>query len=154
MILVCGLPGAGKTTHGKALEEELSAVRFAPDEWMAALAIDVFDERARALIEQLQWRLCERLLTLGLIVIVEWGTWARAERDALRVRARGLGASVELHYLFAPEHVLFERIRRRGMEQPQIARGDLARWAKQFEIPSEEEKRLYDKVIEIRGEGV
>ena len=153
LILVCGLPGAGKTTHGKRLEEELPAVRFAPDEWMAALAIDLYDERARAHIEQLQWSLCERLLTLGLIVIVEWGTWARAERDALRQRARELGAGVELHSLLASEDVLFERIRRRGMEEPPIAREDLARWAKQFEIPSEEEKRLYDKVIEIYGQG-
>jgi predicted kinase len=152
LILVCGLPGAGKTTHACALETELRAVRFAPDEWMSALAIDIYDEPARAKIEQLQWSLCERLLAFGLTVIVEWGTWARSERDALRLRARELGAAVELHYLFAPEDVLWERIRKRGVENPPFKREALSRWLNQFEIPSREEKSLYDKVEVIDGE--
>jgi predicted kinase len=152
LILVCGLPGAGKTTHAKALESQFHAVRFAPDEWMSALAVNIYDESARSRIEQLQWSLCERLLTLGLSVIIEWGTWAQSERDTLRRRARELGASVELHYLFAPEEVLFERIRRRGLETPPIDREALAQWCKQFEVPSVEEKVLYDAVKEIDGE--
>jgi predicted kinase len=151
LILVCGLPGAGKTTHARALEDKLHAVRFSPDEWMSALAIDLYDEPARSRIEQLQWSFCERLLTLGLAVIVEWGTWSRAERDALRDRAHELGAAAELHYLFAPEEVLFERVRNRGMENPPIERESLARWFRQFEAPSREEKELYDRVEEIEG---
>jgi predicted kinase len=149
LILVCGLPGAGKTTHARAIERQSRAVRFAPDEWMSALNLDIYDESARSRIEQLQWSLCERLLTLGLTVIIEWGTWARSERDALRQRARALGATVELHYLFAPEQVLFERIRRRGVESPPIEREDLSRWCKQFEVPSREENALYDKIEEV-----
>jgi len=152
LILVCGLPGAGKTTHAKALERQLHAVRFSPDEWMSALAVDIYDEAARSKIEQLQWSLCERLLTLGLSVIVEWGTWAQSERNTLRQRARELGAAVELHYLFAPEDVLFERIRRRGVESPPIDREDLSRWCKQFEVPSREENALYDKIEEVDSE--
>ncbi len=151
LILVCGLPGAGKTTHAKALERRLHAVRFSPDEWMSALAVDIYDEAARTRIEQLQWSLCERLLTLGLSVIVEWGTWAQSERNTLRQRARELGAAVELHYLFAPEEVLFERIQRRGLENPPIDREALAHWCRQFEVPSREEKALYDTVKEIDG---
>ena len=38
LIIVCGLPGSGKTTLAKALESSLVAVRFSPDEWMDALA--------------------------------------------------------------------------------------------------------------------
>ena len=62
------------------------------------------------------------LLTLGLTVIIEWGTWARSERDRLRLGARSLGAAVELHRLSAPIDVLFKRIQRRGMENPPIER--------------------------------
>ena len=61
----------------------------------------------------------QQLFVLGLAVIIEWGTWGRSERDALRIRARELGAAVELHYLAASVGVLYKRIQRRGMETRQ-----------------------------------
>lgn len=54
LIIVCGLPGSGKTTHAKALEETLGAVRLCPDEWMQALSLGLQDEDKRAQIEALQ----------------------------------------------------------------------------------------------------
>ena len=91
LVVVCGLPGAGNTTLGWRLEVEHAAVRLCPDEWMAALDVDVFDERTRTLVEQLQWQLAQRLLQLGQLIVIEWGTWARDERDALRTGAPRLG---------------------------------------------------------------
>jgi len=44
LIIVCGLPGAGKTTLAKSLEESLRAIRFSADEWMEALSLDLYDE--------------------------------------------------------------------------------------------------------------
>jgi len=126
LIFICGLPGSGKTTVARALQKQFDAIRFCPDEWMQALSLDIYDER-RAKIEALQWELARGLLH-GLIVVVEWGTWGRPERDALRVGARELGAAVELHYVHAFEEVLFERIHRRGMENPPITKDDLSRW--------------------------
>ena len=84
LIIVCGLPGSGKTTHAKQVEAKLGAVRFSPDEWMNALEIDLYDSQMREQIEALQWTFAQHLLKLGQTVIIEWGTWARAERDALR----------------------------------------------------------------------
>ena len=99
LVVVCGLPGSGKTMLAERLEAEYGAVRFCPDEWMHALGIDLFDERKRHELEQLQWRLTQRLLELGQAVVLEWGTWRRGERDALREGARALGAAVELRFL-------------------------------------------------------
>src|SRR5947209_16784718 len=142
LIIVCGLPGSGKTTLARALEHRLGAVRFSPDEWMDALALDLYDEEKRAKVEALQWRLAQELLALGLAVIIEWGTWGRSERDALRLGARALGAAVELHYLSAPVDVLFDRIQRRGMEKPRIERDQLLRWVEMFQAPTPEEIAL------------
>ncbi len=143
LIIVCGLPGSGKTTLAKRLQEKLRAIRLAPDEWMDALAINLWDEASRAKIEALQWQLAQELLALGHVVIIEWGTWGRSERDVLREGARKLGASVELHYLAATPEVLFERIQRRGMENPPITYEDVLGWSEVFETPTREELDLF-----------
>jgi predicted kinase len=144
LIIVCGLPGAGKTTLAKKLEHNLRAVRFCPDEWMQQLAIDLWDEGRRAKIEAFQWELGQQLLALGQTIIIEWGTWGRTERDALRIAARSLGAVVELRYVSAPVQILFERIQRRGMEVPPISLEQIQQWAKVFNVPTAEEMALYD----------
>ena len=147
LIIVCGLPGSGKTTLAKAIEGRLGAVRFSPDEWMADLSLDLYDEERRGKVEKLQWRLGQQLLALGQIVIIEWGTWGRSERDALRSGARALGAAAELHYVSAPEDVLLERIQGRRMESPPIERDMLRRWSEIFQAPTPEEMDLYDKPL-------
>jgi predicted kinase len=73
LIIVCGLPGSGKTTHAKLLEARLVAIRFSPDEWMDALSLDLYDKARRAKIEALRWKLGQELLALGLTVIIESG---------------------------------------------------------------------------------
>ncbi|MFQ5968562.1 MAG: AAA family ATPase [Acidimicrobiia bacterium] len=135
LIIVCGLPGAGKTTHGKTLAAELDAIRFSPDEWMKSLGIDLWDETARARIEAVQWELAQDLMRLGQTAIIEWGTWAKDKRDTLREAARKLGASVELHYLEQPIDVLWQRIDSRSAESPPVKRSDLEIWAENFEPP-------------------
>lgn len=147
LIIVCGLPGSGKTTLAKALENKLRAIRFCPDEWMEALSLDIYDEERRAKIEALQWKLAQEILALGLTAIIEWGTWGRSERDALRIGARSLGAAVELHYLSASLNVLIERVQRRGMENPPIEPDAIARWFEMFQAPTPEEMALFDKPL-------
>ena len=97
LITICGLPGSGKTTHAKALESSLSAVRFCADDWMNALSLNLWDESARGKIEAHQWMVAQRLIAIGQTVLIERGTWGRAERDALREGGRALCANVELH---------------------------------------------------------
>lgn len=74
LIIVCGLPGSGKTTLSKMLERRLRAVRLCPDEWLDALSISLYREDMRGKVEALQWKLAQDLLVLGLTVIIEWGT--------------------------------------------------------------------------------
>jgi predicted kinase len=147
LIIVCGLPGSGKTTLARALEGKLRAVRLSPDDWMDALSLSLYDEEKRGKIEALQWKFGQELLALGLTVIIEWGTWGRSERDALRLGARALGAAVELHYLSAPADVLFDRIQRRNVENPPMERDDLTQWLEMFQTPTPEEMALFDEPV-------
>lgn len=149
LIIICGLPGSGKTTLAQALESKLGAFRLSADDWMEAISINLWDEAARAKIEALQWKLAQQLLAHGLKVVIEWGTWGRSERDALRFGARALGAAVELHYLTAPLDVLFDRVQRRKLEDPPIKREELARWSEILQEPTAEEMALYDKPLYV-----
>ena len=116
LILICGLPGSGKTTLAKELAPTVPAVRLCPDEWKHDLGIDYYDERRRVQLEDRLWRLGQELLTLGQSVILENGFWAREERDELRLSARELGVAVELHHLEAPVEELWRRLQLRNDE--------------------------------------
>ena len=74
LVVVCGLPGSGKTTHAKGLEQELNLIRFCPDEWLEALSLDLYDEARRGKIEALQLQVAQRLLQRGVSAIIEWDT--------------------------------------------------------------------------------
>ncbi len=110
LILICGLPGSGKTTLARQLAPVVPAVRLCPDEWKHDLGIDYYDEDGRVRLEKRLWRLGEELLGVGQSVILENGFWAREERDELRLGARSLGAAVELHYLDAPVEELWRAL--------------------------------------------
>lgn len=126
----------------------MPACRMCPDDWMMASGIDLWDEAARAKIEAFQMTLSLELLRSGRNVVVEWGTWAREERDALRDAARAIGARVELHYLTAAADELWRRIVERDREgrfaSRPIARHDLDEWIQIYQPPSADELATYD----------
>jgi predicted kinase len=149
LVLICGLPGSGKTTLAKRLEAERSALRLCPDEWIAPLLKDLGDtaelHRLRDPIEALQWDIARRALALGIDVILEWGFWGREERRYYRAEADALGHAVELHYLDLPLDELWARLSKRNANLPQgtfpVSREQLEMFDGWFERPSAEELR-------------
>ena len=111
---------------------------------MTALGISVWDAPMRERVEALQWSVAKELQLIGNTVIIEWGTWARSVRDALRLQAHELGAAVQLLYLDVPNDELWRRIQERAMEDPPIQRSDIDGWRRHFEAPDEQELGLYD----------
>ena len=96
LFLICGLPGAGKTTLAKQIERTRPALRLSPDEWIEPLLADVSDkvelDRLRSPVESVQWEATTKVLALGVDVILEWGFWSREERRHYREQAEALGA--------------------------------------------------------------
>lgn len=144
---MCGLPCAGKTTLAKQIERERSAVRLTPDEWLVGLlGNDIPFPQLVALrdpIEALLWELAERLLGLGVDVVVDFGVWSRSERDEFRARAARLGARSELHFLDVPLDVLLARLAVRNATLPPgtfpIEAEKVALWSTWFERPAADE---------------
>lgn len=149
LVLMCGLPGSGKTTLARRLEDEMPAVRLSPDEWMGTLALDLFNSSKRRRVERLQLVLARRLLQLGQSVILEAGFWARRERDVLRVSARAVGVGVELRYCDVPLDELVRRLAERNRQQrPDTVPITVSQlemwWDHSFQKPTPEEQALFD----------
>jgi predicted kinase len=151
LVLLCGLPASGKTTLARELADTYGAVRLSADEWKLALGIDPFDDDARIRLEAQLNALAMRLLELGTSVILEWGFWARVERDEKREAARSVGAAVELRFLDAPYDELVRRVEERTASGGiPITADHMERYRAVFEPPTDEELALYDPPLEER----
>jgi predicted kinase len=151
LILICGLPASGKSTLARRLASALPAIRLDKDEWTNALGADVWDDGFRTRLEDQLWILSQELLARGQSVILEWGHWARVERDEKRLGARRLGVGVELYYLDVPLEELTERAERRTASgewaAAPITRTHLEEWEMSFQPPDEEEMLLFDRPV-------
>ena len=151
LVLICGLPASGKSTLARQLAPAMSAIRLDKDEWATRLGHDVWDDEFRVRLEGQLWALTQDLLARGQSVILEWGHWARVERDEKRLGARALGVGVELHYLDAPLEELIERAERRTTSGEWTAspmtRAHFEEWATVFQPPDEKEMLLFDKPV-------
>ena len=118
LYLMVGLPCSGKTTKAKELENDLLALRLTPDEWHVNLfGHDVHDpehDKRHGLIEDMLWQIAARALSLGTNIILDFGFWAKEERDDFRSRARKLGARSEIVFMDVDEEELMKRVRIRN----------------------------------------
>src|SRR5579862_3161578 len=157
LVLICGLPGAGKTTFAKRLASERQALRMCPDDWIEQILAHPEDtterDRLRDPVENLQWDLTLEYLTLGLTVILENGFWAEEERSLYAIGALEVGASIEFYFLEAPYELLWERIEKRNQELGAgpwvMSREDLDSAWSIFQPPASEEMEFYDNAAVI-----
>ena len=145
--LMVGLPCSGKTTLAKQLEQERSALRLTPDEWQIGLfgqdAEEPEHDARHSLIEAMLWTIASRVLELGTNVILDFGFWAREEREDYRLRAKRLGASSEVHFLDVPEEELLRRLAVRNSQPSQetfhIFEESMKPWIAFFQRPTSDE---------------
>ena len=145
--LMVGLPCSGKTTLAQKLEQELPALRLNLDEWHIRLfgqdAEEPEHDARHRLIEAMLWNIASRVLELGTNVILDYGFWAREEREDYRLRAKQLGASSEVHYLDVPADELLRRLEKRNSRSSQesflISEEAMKPWIAFFQKPTLDE---------------
>jgi predicted kinase len=139
MLLMVGLPGAGKTTRAKELAAAHRALRLTPDEWMIPLFGESMADGKRFVLEGRLITVALQALRLGTSVVLDYGLWGRDERSALRWLARSVGASCQVVYLPVDKDVQLARIAHRQATTPHrtftMTEADVDTWRQQFQVP-------------------
>ncbi len=116
--LICGYFGSGKTTFARELENDRGAVRFTPDEWLVqhygtAIADDKIAAYSQNILDMI-WHDALLALSLGRDVVLDFGFWTRAERDA--ARARLAGYQTQFYLVVCEEEVSWARLAKRNQQ--------------------------------------
>lgn len=136
----------------KQLERERAALRLTPDEWHVRLfgqdAHEPEHDARHTLIEALLWNIASRALELGTNVILDFGFWAREEREDYRARAKQLGASSEVHFLDISADELLQRLAVRNAAASEtsfyIPEAMMKPWIAFFQRPTPDELERRD----------
>jgi predicted kinase len=139
LLLMVGLPGAGKTTRARQLALAYRALRLTPDEWMIPLFDGTQPDGKRDVLEGLLITVALQALRAGANVVLDFGLWSRDERSALRWLARSAGAAGQVIYLPVDRDVQRDRITHRQATAPHqtfpMTEADLDGWREQFQVP-------------------
>lgn len=139
LVLMVGLPGAGKTTRAVELAAECGALRLTPDEWMLPLfgALEVAGKRDLLEGRLISLALCA--VRVGAGVVLDFGFWSRDERSALRWLAAEAGVACRVVYLPVDPDVQRARIAYRQATAPEttvvMTEADVVGWRALFDEP-------------------
>jgi predicted kinase len=139
LVLMVGLPAAGKTTQAAELAAAHQALRLTPDHWMIPLFGDSMADGKRWVLEGRLISVALQTLRLGTSVVLDYGLWGRDERSALRWLAKSAGAACQVIYLPVDKDTQLTRIAHRQETRPHqtfpMSEADVDAWREQFQVP-------------------
>ena len=148
LILFCGLPGSGKTTLAKRLEQTGKGIRICTDEWQEHLGVDQSNEEFHEKLQARLYELALALLRSGQDVILEDGLWQKSERSQKRADAKRCNARTEMHFFDLSFDEIWRRLAYRNDNLTYGAvpttRQQLEGYWQLFQRPDEYELRLFD----------
>ncbi|MEV7188759.1 ATP-binding protein [Kitasatospora sp. NPDC093102] len=152
VVMMCGLPGSGKSTYAQALEGR-GYTRLSIDEvvW-TRIGHDAADldpaeyERLKSAIEQELWKELTRLMEAKLPVVIDYSFWSRATRDRYKRAIENHGCRWELTHLRTDLETLRRRLatrsRRNDANSVTVSDELLERYSANFEEPIGEGERV------------
>lgn len=142
--IICGFLGAGKTTYSKKLAQETEAIHLNADEWcMKLFSKDEYEKNWEDCFLKTMdylWDRASEFFKEEKSVIFDIGFWSKQSRDDACKKASELGGFPVIHYVYAPDNILKERIAKR---KGAIAENNIKNFEeikKLFEEPNEDEK--------------
>jgi len=123
--LICGSTGAGKTTYALRLSDQLEAVRFSIDEWMATLfwmdTPQPLDpawsmERVERCLTQI-WTVVLQIAARNVPCVLDIGFGQRQSRVRFAELAANAGLSVQLHFIDVAAEERWRRVEERNAQK-------------------------------------
>ncbi len=151
LVMICGLPGTGKTTLAKAVAEKIDAVSINSDSIrMSMLEEREYTEEEKKMIYQAMFEEAGKNLKEGKNVVLDATFYKKELRESVEEVAKEAGTGFFIVECVTHEDLLKERIFKRKKEETE-SEADFEVYKKvktQFE-PIEEEHLAVDTSVEL-----
>ena len=147
--IMCGRPGAGKSTLARKISADTHAVLFCEDQWLfhlfdGAPTLETFLER-RGRIRKLLEEHVPPILAAGHSVVFDFAGNTVRDRSWVRSLFESAGAPHQLHYIIASEDSCKQRVAERNRTKPtgiywgDVSEAQLDTVNKYFQAPAQAE---------------
>lgn len=153
IIMTCGKICCGKSTYAEQLRSSHHSVILSVDEITLALFDQDAGDSLDGSVDKLKKYLFHKSLEIieaGVDVILDWGFWTRAERNAAKEFYQSRQIEYEFHYLDICEEVWKKRLKHRNylvqtgqIDAYYVDDGLIEKFTHIFEQPEREEMDLW-----------
>jgi aminoglycoside phosphotransferase family enzyme/predicted kinase len=145
LVLVCGLPGAGKSTLAKALAEKIGAVYLSSDIIRRKMLSDrTYSEHEKYRVYGRMVEETEKILSTGKTVVCDATFYKKKTRGEMRGAAKRAGSDMYIIKCVLDERVLEERMGQREKEGTNASEANFSIYLKVKGLFEQIEQKYFD----------